>query len=273
MNTASTISSWLTSAIRRLLEVGIPSARLDAELILAHTIRKPRTWIHAHNDEPLDSRQFEIAEARLALRLDRVPIAYILGHKDFYGRRFSVTSATLIPRPESEAIIELLGAVDPEKLHGQLVDIGTGSGSLGITAKLEHPTLSVTLLDIDNHALQVAKKNATALGAEVEIIQSNLLQHYPYTATIILANLPYVDPEWERSPETNHEPALALFAEDNGLALINELIDQTETKLASGGLLFIEADARQHHTITHYAEKHGLELVTSSGLILQFQRR
>ena len=86
----------------------IPSALLDAELILAETLRKPRTYLHAHPDDEIDPRRVDIAEARLNLRLDRVPLAYILGYKEFYGRKFKVSPQVLVPRPESEAIIELL---------------------------------------------------------------------------------------------------------------------------------------------------------------------
>lgn len=268
----SSIESWISDAIRQLLAATIPSARLDAELIMAHTLRKNRTWLHAHGDEPLDARHRDIADARLSLRLDRVPIAYIIGHKDFYGRRFTVTTATLIPRPESETMIEQLGQL-PLGAGMQLVDVGTGSGCLGITAKLEQPTLNVVLTDIDSHALNVAEKNAHELNADVTAIRSNLLSDYPFVADIILANLPYVDREWERSPETRHEPSIALFADDNGLTLIKQLIDQCQAKLNSGGYLFIEADRRQHHLITAYAARHHLENISQHGLILVYRSR
>ena len=103
-----TIESWLRQATNELKEAGIASDYLDAEILLAHTIRHSRTWLHAHIDENLDDRQIEIANARVDLRKSYVPIAYIIGHKDFYGRQFKVSPETLIPRPESEAIIELL---------------------------------------------------------------------------------------------------------------------------------------------------------------------
>lgn len=262
--TKTTFANWLQKATKQLANAGIPTARLDAELLLAHTLRKPRTWLHAHDDEPLTDRQYEIANARLDLRLDRVPVAYIIGHKEFYGRPFKVTTATLIPRPESEALIELLSLALPHNasllkerpLH--LVDVGTGSGSLGITAKLEHPELKVSLVDTSRHALMVAEENAQTLQADVELLTSDLLSSYPYVADVIVANLPYVNPEWERSPETNHEPSTALFAKQNGLALIFELIAQTKEKLAHGGSLILEADPVQHDDIKKEAVKHGL---------------
>lgn len=273
-----TIAQWLRIATQQLHDAHIPSARLDAELLLAHTVRKPRTWLHGHNDEVLDSRQLEIARARLDLRLDRVPVAYIIGHKEFYGHTFKVTTATLIPRPESETLIELLKEALPnnERLIAErplrLVDIGTGSGSLGITAKLQHPELEVTLTDVSRHALNVAEENAENLHADVELIQSDLLTSYPFIADVIIANLPYVDPEWERSPETDHEPASALFAANHGLSLIFELIVQTKEKLAIGGKLILEADPEQHATIKKEATKYGLVVVTQRDYGLLFDK-
>lgn len=269
------ISAWLKDATAQLLEAGIESAKLDAEIILAHTLQHSRTYLHAHGEELLTPRQAEIADARLHLRLERTPVAYIIGHKEFYGHMFKVTPSTLIPRPESEAIIELLLEADrqtplPLQPRRRLVDVGTGSGCLGISAKLALPELNVTLIDVSRYALKVAEENARTLKADVQLIQSNLLAQYPFTAHYILANLPYVDPEWERSPETNYEPDLALFAEHHGLALINRLIEQTPDHLAHGGHLFIEADPRQHSAIIQAAKRQGLALAVQRDFILDF---
>lgn len=278
MNNKSSISDWVTSATRQLLDAGIASARLDAELILTHTIRKNRTYLHAHGDEDLSDRHKEIADARLLLRLDRTPLAYIIGHKEFYGRRFQVTPATLIPRPESEAIITLLQkALRQTELplvskKPNLVDVGTGSGCLGITAKLEFPELDVTLLDTSRHALTVAAENAKRLEADVTILRSDLLQDYPLTADIILANLPYVGEDWDVSPETHYEPYEALYAADDGLALINHLLDAAPHRLAAGGMLFIEADPRQHSAIIAYALQRGLRHTATEGFIIWLER-
>ena len=266
------INDWLTRATAELAAAGIPSARLDAELILSHTLRVSRTALHAHPETPLTERQEDIANARLALRRDRVPVAYIIGHKEFYGRRFIFTSATLVPRPESESLIELLEKVIPRNqslLRSEplrLVDVGTGSGILGITAKLLHPDeLDVTLIDNSRHALAIAKKNAAQLKAECHTLQSDLLASYPFTADIILANLPYVDVEWERSPETDHEPAEALFAGQGGLSLIYELLIQSRTHLRAGGHMILEADPEQHEKIIAEAKKSQLIHVETDG--------
>lgn len=266
------ISEWLTRAATQIKAVGVESARLDAELILSHTLRKSRTYLHAHTDDLLDDRQYEIAEARLALRLERTPIAYIIGHKDFYGRTFKVTPATLIPRPESEDIIVLLTQIAkslPAKCI--VVDVGTGSGCLGITAKLELPESGVTLLDISNHALRVAESNAKSLKADVTFIQSNLLSEYPLNADVIIANLPYVDKTWQRSPETAYEPSLALFAQKEGLALIELLLEQAPHHITPHGHILIEADPCQHERIIEHAKRYGFILIKTVGYSLHLQ--
>lgn len=253
----TSVNIWLRGAAEDLAMAGIPTALLDAEIILAHTIRKSRTWLHAHSDELLEERRLDIANARLELRKERVPVAYIIGHKEFYGRLFQVNPSVLIPRPESEAIIELLKTTRGNK-PGRLLDIGTGSGCLGVTAKLELPQLAVTLSDIDRRALKVAASNAEYLGADVEILQSDLFRMVAGQYDIILANLPYVDRVWERSPETMHEPQLALIAKDGGLAIITRLLEQSPAYLTQNGLLLIEADPAQHPKIIAQATSAGI---------------
>ncbi len=272
-----TIAEWLSMATEKLRALEIDSARLDAELILAHTLRKPRTFLHAHPEEPLDARAHEIAEARLALRVDRTPLAYIVGHKDFYGRQFKTTPAALIPRPETESMIELLRELLPDavplvKERRTLVDVGTGTGIIGITAKLEWPELDVTLTDISQQALALARQNAASLEADVAFHKGDLLRGYGMPIDIIVSNPPYVDRAWEVSPETRAEPDVALFAANDGLALIRQLLTQAAQLLRAGGSLLLEADERQHAAIIQAAHDQGLEYVTSLGLILRFTK-
>lgn len=273
-----TIDAWLNEATAALKSVTISSARLDAELILSHTLRQPRTYLHAHPETTLDARQHDIADARLELRLERTPVAYIIGHKEFYGRRFKTTPAALIPRPESEAMITLLKEIMPKTLPlvkdtKRLVDVGTGTGCLGITAKLEWPELDVTLVDTSTQALNLAKQNAITHGVDVKIVQNDLLRGYGTPVDIILANLPYVDRAWEVSPETHAEPELALYAKDDGLALIRQLINQAEQLLTSNGVIILESDERQQAAIIQLASEHGLRHQATEGLATQFIKK
>ena len=273
MSSPTTVHAWIRDTADTLADAMIPSARLDAELILAYTLRKDRTWLHAHGDEQLDERTLERLDARLTMRLERTPIAYITGAKEFYGRNFMVNPSVLIPRPESEDLITLL--LEWKRSHPRgtnLVDVGSGSGCLGISAKLELPELTVTLCDIDERALAVAQENSSKLQADVATLHSDLLRSYPLKADVIAANLPYVDRLWDVSPETAHEPEVALFADDEGLELIYRLIDQSKDKLNAEGILLLESDLRQHDDITSYTYKSDLTLVKSLGLIQLFQK-
>lgn len=263
------IATWLKNAAKQLKAIGITSARLDAELILANTLRKNRTYLHAHLDEETDPRRVDIADARLSLRLDRVPLAYILGCKEFYGRKFTVSPAVLVPRPESEEMITLFLALTAGEIAPKtLIDVGTGSGCLGITAALERPSLRVILSDISPRAIKIAEKNASNLQARVTLQQQSLLSGQIEPVDYIFANLPYVDRDWDVSPELRHEPAEALFAADNGLRLIETLIEQAPRHITAGGLLFLEADPRQHQAILDQAKDHGLHEAETRGFII-----
>lgn len=272
-----TIGEWLHEATNELKKAGIDSARLDAELILSHTIREPRTYLHAHDDEDIDDKHEDIANARLELRLEHTPVAYIIGHKEFYGRRFKTTPAALVPRPESEVMIELLDDIIPKNLpllptKPRLVDVGTGTGVLGITAKLEWPELDVTLVDIDNHALNLAKENAALLQADVHFLKNDLLRGYHAPADIIIANLPYVDRAWDVSPDTHAEPDLALYAPDEGLSLIKRLLEQASLLLKPGTHILLESDPRQQHKIIEFAKTLGYRHLRTEGYMTVFAR-
>ncbi|MFZ1361081.1 MAG: peptide chain release factor N(5)-glutamine methyltransferase [Candidatus Saccharimonadales bacterium] len=271
------ISLWLREAAQQLKETGIESSRLDAEIILAHTLKKPRTYLHAHSDQMLNPRDREIADARLDLRLDFTPIAYIIGHKEFYGRKFKVTTATLVPRPETETMIDMVKeSFDSTRplitQTTQLVDVGTGSGCIGITLKRELPELDVTLVDISQHALSVAKQNAVAHATDVQIHHGDLLREYGLPIDIICANLPYVDPVWEVSRDTHAEPRIALYARDNGLSLIKVLLLQAAQLLRPHGQLFLEADPRQHEAIVRHAKQQSFRHRETRGYIVSLTR-
>ena len=286
-----TIKTWIETSTKKLTAVKIESARLDAEIILAHTLQKNRTYLHAHSDDIICVKQVKIANEFLKLRLKRIPMAYITTEKEFYGRKFVTLFGTvLIPRPESEDIINSLKQILPirmrvlpskitkfigfQSVEGiNLYDIGTGSGCLGITAKLEFPDLDVTLVDIDKAALNIAALNAKLLSASVMLIHGDLMDEYRERPNIIIANLPYVDKAWERSPETNYEPPIALFANDKGQALIKKLIRQADNIMKQGGYLIIESDPSQHESLIEYAKKHSFIFAKKLGYVITFSKR
>ncbi|MBI3494418.1 peptide chain release factor N(5)-glutamine methyltransferase [Candidatus Saccharibacteria bacterium] len=268
-----TINAWLKAAQKDLSTANIDSAQLDAQLLLSATLYKPREYLLAHSDQQLLDNELSQANKWLKRRIKREPIAYILGHKEFYGRDFIVSPNVLIPRPESESIIEILKELKPETI----VDIGTGSGSLAISAKLELPDSRVIATDISEDALQMARQNANSLNAEITFVVSDLLSGIKTitsdTPVAIVANLPYVDKTWEASPETKFEPNLALFADDGGLKLIKKLILQAKKKLRPKDHLILEADKRQHKQVTEYAKKHGFKFAQMDELIVRYTLR
>ncbi len=265
------IKKWLEHASKLLAAAGVLSARLDSELLLAFHLKKPREYLLAHPETVLrKGPSFAQLGKLLERRLKREPIAYITGKKEFYGRKFTVTPDVLIPRPESEAIIEIVKELSLEK-DDVLIDIGTGSGALALSIKCELPYLTVIASDISHAALHIAQTNARLLQADVTFMASDLLSSLSLTTRVIVANLPYVDKTWNVSPETAYEPQGALFAENNGLKLIKKLITQTSTSLHHQGFLVLEADNRQHAAIIAFAEHNSLEFVTKKDLILVFQ--
>ena len=237
-------------------------------------LQQPRHWLHAHGDSTLLHEQHVQAEQLLTRRLRHEPLAYLVGHKEFYGRDFVVSPAVLVPRPETEQMITLLLQLIQPTQH-TIADVGTGSGILAITAQLELPQCKIDAYDISLKALAIAQHNSTQHGAtSVHFIQSDLLAAAQQRYDVILANLPYVSPTWQRDDrETAHEPALALFTEDDGLALISTLLAQTEQWLAPSGLLILEADPCQHSRIITHAAAHQLTYVRSEGYALAFAKQ
>ena len=205
---------------------------------------------------------------------------------DFYGRDFIVTRDTLIPRPETEMMVDaVLNLAGKSYLPGvkpaparlpqgfRLLDVGTGSGCVAISIALELPEAKVTASDISEKALVVARKNATRLDADIEFVQSDLLAKINKSPDVIVANLPYVDENWEwlDKKSLSKEPALALYAEDGGLALIKKLINQVDGRVTS--FLILEADPCQHGQIAAYAKHHHFELLETRGFVLVFEVR
>lgn len=203
---------------------------------------------------------------------------------NFYGRDFLVTKDVLIPRPESEMLIDaILNLCGKPYLPGvkasaskitenlSILDVGTGSGCLAITLALELPKAHVSACDISRPALTVAKENSVKLGAHVTFYESNLLDSIDFTPDLIVANLPYVDKDWPwlDKASLSSEPAIALYADNHGLALIYQLIDELPKKTK---FLVLEADPSEHSAIIAHAKNHGLCLLETRGFALVFEQ-
>lgn len=266
-----TVESWLVNNTKILEEAGIKNPRLDLLILLEQTLGKNRALLLANSDYELQDYELSSLSARLNRRLLREPLAYILNEKYFYGRKFFVDDSVLIPRPESESFIDLLKRHTQNSLS--LLDIGTGSGCLAITAKLELPDIEVTATDISEKALEVAQRNAKEHSATVSFMKANLVPEGTPKYDVVLANLPYVPKNMKLEKELEFEPKDALFAENDGLELIQNLIQLLPKVMNNNGLFLCESLVIQHLRVKQLAAQQNLELVETAGLVQLYKLR
>lgn len=272
------VKSWLQSASQKLKNAEIASADLDAELILARVLDTERTTLHAYPNRRLTRQQVFHANNWLNKRLNRVPLAYIFHEKEFFRRKFYINESVLVPRPETETLIEVTKELAQN--DDKILDIGTGSGIIPATLKLELPkTVEIFASDISLHALAVANLNIKRLTSkEIQLFESNLLDKIPSEIlsqiTILTANLPYVDRNWvnfEAQNELHHEPQIALYAEKNGLELIFSLLEQAQF-LPNLRTIILEADPQQFEQIEQKAAQLGFQKIKSKDYIIAFSK-
>lgn len=249
VNSKTEIASWLNRAIQKLKGVSIEEPGLEGQLLLAEVIGKERSFVLAHPEAVLSTEQVEQADRLLVRRLSGEPLPYILGRWDFYGRTFKVRSAALIPRPETELLVEeaLRWLHDhPSALY--VCDVGTGSGVIAVTVALEVPTNQVTAIDISKEALTLAERNIQHLHliSRINCIQNDLLEGIESSFDVILANLPYVpsgDPDL--TERIKFEPKLALDGGFDGLDKVRRLLQQCVDRINRPGIILLELDYRQ----------------------------
>jgi release factor glutamine methyltransferase len=239
------IREALRKAAERLESHHVSSPRLNAEVILAHCLSVDKTYLYTHDDRLLSDAEFQKIENALYERISGVPVQYIVGRQEFYGRYFTVNPDVLIPRPETEFIVEAVLDLHPPSLSS-IMDVGTGSGCIGLTLALELPEAQVTIADISFVALLTAKSNAVQLGASASIVCMDLLEAACGPFDIVVSNPPYVS-RGESSrlqiEVREHEPHVALFGEEDGLAAYRKLIPSAERVLKPGGYLIMEIGA------------------------------
>ena len=210
------LGAFLAQSTKLLQAAGVETARLDCLILLEDALGMDRAPLLAHLDKKLTDAQVESLHRQITRRATHVPLAYIRGKVAFYGREFAVNEHVLVPRPETEQIIDFLQTIRFEK-PPRIADVGTGSGCIGITDALELPGSQVYLLDIDPAALEVAQRNADRLHATVHIQKADLLAGVSAPFDVVLANLPYVPSQYPVNKAAAFEPRLALFSGDDGL--------------------------------------------------------
>ncbi len=248
-----TIQEVLSSGTAYLESRGVEGARHSMQSLLVHVLGCNKTWLYLHYEDPLPEDKLAPLRELLKQRGQGVPLQHLLGSTEFYRREFRTDARALIPRPETEELVELALQMAPRRSGMRVLDMGCGSGIIGITLALElaRQLPEVVMADISEAALSLTLENATALGARVKTYRSDLFSAWDAPAEgavqppegrfdLVLANLPYV-PEGEAvSAEVQHDPATALFGGPDGLDIVRRFLKDALPHLASRALVMLE---------------------------------
>jgi release factor glutamine methyltransferase len=239
--------------VRLRLEKLSETAAQDAGVLLGYIFGRPRSWVLAHPEAELGADKLKLLEQALEQLENRTPLPYIVGRQEFYGLNFRVTPDTLIPRPETELLVENALAWLQNKQKLDLgVDIGAGSGCIAVTLAYHQPKLKIIACDISGAALQIARKNARNIGVEdqIDFLQCDLLPPVADQFQLICANLPYIPTSVLHSLDVyGREPTLALDGGPQGLDLTARLLRQAQGRILPGGLMLVEIEATQGNAV------------------------
>jgi len=261
----SSLHERLADARETLIRAGIPAeeAALDAEVLARHVLDCDRATLLTRARDPLPSAFDRLYHALIARRVAREPVAYIVGHREFWGLEFDVTPAVLIPRPETELVVEeALASLPRRDLVRHIIDVGTGSGCLAVTLAVEFPPANVTATDTSHEALAVAYRNAdrhNVIG-RITFVQADVLKDLTEPADLIVSNPPYVpagDAATLQVEVARYEPASALYGGPDGLDVIRRLVGSARQHLAAGGWLIIEFGFGQEAAVREVAQEAG----------------
>jgi release factor glutamine methyltransferase len=258
MRTTINLAEWLGHA-RQVVSPLSEHPSLEAQVLLAHVLNKPRSWVLSYPEY----RITPIQEADLSTLLDRlsngVPLPYLTGQQEFYGLPFLVNPDVLIPRPETELLVEHAAAwLIAHPGRRQCVDVGTGSGCIAISLAYHHPAIRMVAVDRSHQALFVAKENARRNGVDgqIDLIQADLLDGLSGSFDLICANLPYIPSETLSGlPVSRYEPRLALDGGADGLEFIRRLLTASVQKAAPAGMQLYEIEYRQGSEVEKLARE------------------
>ncbi len=248
----------IDSGVASLSVAGVDTARLDCEVLLAHAVGVNRAGVFARLRDEAPRSVIDRFEALLARRAQREPVAYIVCEKEFCSLMFRVTDAVLIPRPETELLVETV--VERAPVGGHVLEVGTGSGCVAIAIAAMRPDLSVTACDISPAALSVAEDNAVRLGIDsVRFFRSDLFDGVggEVRFDVVASNPPYVADDFVLEPELDWEPSMALRAGSDGMAVIDPLLTGAPARLNSGGYTIVEIGSDQERSVRSCAAQAG----------------
>ena len=254
-----TVAELVTTGAERLAAGGVPEPRADAEVLVARALGRDRTWLYAHPDDGVPADAAGQAAVWLERRQHREPLWYIVGEVEFYGLACRVDPHVLIPRPETELLVEAGLAFLRHRPAAVVADICTGSGCVAIALARHAPEARLLAVDLDPAALAVARRNADrhGLGERIAFLQGDLWAPLPGPVDLAVCNPPYVaERDWPAlMPEVReHEPRRALAAGEDGLAVIRRLLAAAPGRLAAGGALYVEIGANQGAAVRELAK-------------------
>ncbi len=263
-----TIDQWLTKAVQQLAARTSGTARLDALVMLEDSLQTDRANLLAHTEQSLNDKQLKQLNGWLKRRLQHEPLAYIRGRTEFYGRDFVINQHVLEPRPESETMIDQLKKLKLDR--SAVLDVGSGSGAIGITAALELPGSTVSLLDIDQATLEVARINLVKYNLDLTVIKNDLLANLTEKYDVLLCNLPYVPDNFQVNQAAMREPRLAIFGGPDGLDLYRRLFAQAASMSQSPSYILTESLPPQHAGLAAIAQQNDYRQLIEDDFIQVF---
>jgi release factor glutamine methyltransferase len=247
-------------------------SKLDVELIIGHMLELPREWVLAHPERKFTKLQKQLLNLLVCKRADGLPLSYITGYKEFYGKRFIVNEFVLIPRPETEDMveraIEILGN-NPDYI---MLDMGTGSGCIGMSVALALDSENIICSDVSGPALEVARLNKKKLHPNVPVVRSDMFEHIEDDIDLLCANLPYVPKSLKNKPDIQAEPAIALFSDNKGLAHYQQMFEAIKKRAQKPSIILVESLVEQQPKLETLAAQFGYKKSWQKALITEFTK-
>lgn len=254
----------IAQALRHTQAQGLD--RLDAQLLVLHALGRDlqeRAWLLAHDNDPLSQAATSALAATTARRVNAEPLAYITGHKEFFGLDLLVDARVLVPRPDTETLVEWALEIVPEHLSANVIDLGTGSGAIALALKATRPALVVHALDYSHDALAVAQTNAQRLALDVQFTHGSWLEGITAQFDVVVSNPPYIAQGDHHLDALTAEPLQALASGADGLDAIRQIVTQSPQQLRPGAWLLIEHGFDQASAVRTLLARAGFESVQS----------
>jgi release factor glutamine methyltransferase len=270
-----TVLEVLQSTAAYFKKRDVESPRLNAEHLLAHALKRKRIELYLEFERTLTEEELAPLRELVRRRGQGEPLQHLLGTVEFCGNVFLCDKRALVPRPETEQLVERIADCRMQIADCRILDVGTGAGVIALSLGKRFPNANVTALDISDEALALARENAARLGVQVTLIKSDLLTAVDGTFDLIVANLPYIatGDRTTLSREVLHDPEVALFAGERGTEMICKLIDAARAHLSAGGLLALELGLGQADELTAEMEKknyHDIEQIRDYSGVTRF---